>query len=167
MTPINRTYKDDIEDRFWSKVDIGSPDECWPWTAGPRSKGRGYGGFKLNNPRRTISSHRMAYELTYGLEPYDPENPIVVRHKCDNEPCCNPAHLELGTPLDNVHDRDDRGRNGCAKRVKCPKGHKYTSDNTYLETTKQGREKRHCKTCREKQQRDRYKVVYDSEKSYV
>lgn len=35
---------------------------------------------------------------------------MVVRHKCDNPQCVNLEHLELGTQLDNITDRDSRGR---------------------------------------------------------
>lgn len=48
----------------------------------------------------------MAYTLTKGVIP----DGLVVRHRCDNAACCNPAHLELGTALDNVRDRVERGR---------------------------------------------------------
>lgn len=34
----------------------------------------------------------------------------VIRHKCDNPRCINPAHLEIGTQLENIQDRDTRGR---------------------------------------------------------
>ena len=32
--------------RFWAKVDVCGPDECWPWMAG--LSGNGYGRFKLD-----------------------------------------------------------------------------------------------------------------------
>lgn len=34
----------------------------------------------------------------------------VVRHTCDNPKRINPSHLLLGSPIDNVKDRDNRGR---------------------------------------------------------
>jgi hypothetical protein len=37
----------------------------------------------------------------------------VVRHSCDTPLCINPEHLILGTFLDNIQDKVDRGR--CAK----------------------------------------------------
>jgi hypothetical protein len=35
---------------------------------------------------------------------------MVIRHKCDNPPCCNPKHLIIGTHSDNAKDRVRRGR---------------------------------------------------------
>lgn len=38
------------------------------------------------------------------------EDKLVVRHKCDNNPCIEPTHLELGTQGDNIRDAFARGR---------------------------------------------------------
>lgn len=96
-----------LEERFWSKVDVRGPDECWPWKAGTN---KGYGTFKAFG--RTVPAHRIAYELVKG--PIPPG--LDVLHKCDNRPCCNPAHLWPGTDLDNAQDRDSKGRGAYGER---------------------------------------------------
>lgn len=96
--------------RFWSKVDrSGGPDACWPWIAG-RSTG-GYGIFSCKRPGMAPkhSAHRIAYTITHGHSIGDES----CCHACDNRWCCNPAHLWLGTHLDNMHDRDAKGRHYC------------------------------------------------------
>lgn len=51
-------------------------------------------------------AHRVAWELAYGTPPGD----LHVRHRCDNPPCQNPDHLELGTHLENMQDMVARKR---------------------------------------------------------
>lgn len=91
------------EMRFWSKVDMRGPDECWDWQA---SRNRhGYGRFKATG-NTTIHSNRMAWALFHCVDP----GGMMVLHDCDRPQCCNPHHLRLGTPLDNIKDMDERGR---------------------------------------------------------
>jgi hypothetical protein len=89
------------EERFWSKVKIGAPDECWEWQS--RRDAWGYGSFTMG--RETLA-HRTAYVLTTGtILPG-----MYIIHSCDNPGCVNPSHLRMGTPKDNSHDRKIRNR---------------------------------------------------------
>ena len=88
--------------QFVKYVRLGEPDECWPWIAGRDENN--YGVVSRNG--RTRYAHREVYKFFNG--------PIsstkVVRHTCDNPPCCNPAHLIDGSQADNVNDSIERGR---------------------------------------------------------
>ncbi len=95
--------------RFWSKVDIQGPDDCWPWMAGRDEDG--YGNFKLHG--KNERANRVSYRIIYGRDPGNKK----VRHTCDNPCCCNPADLLLGTQRDNMKDRDRRGRQAKGVRV--------------------------------------------------
>lgn len=105
-----------LESRFWSKVDKRGPDECWFWTGAVNE--HGYGVMRPEGRRSgaTVKAHRVALMLT-GVDVTD----RVVLHHCDNPPCVNPAHLELGTQQDNLADMRAKGRgnrgsvNGAAK----------------------------------------------------
>lgn len=92
-----------LVDRFWPKVKVGAKDECWPWIAGAKTHW-GYG--RINVGGKAMHANRVAYELTHGPVP----DGMFVCHRCDNPSCCNPAHLWLGTGLENTQDMDRKGR---------------------------------------------------------
>ncbi len=101
--------------RFWSKVAKGEPNDCWLWTACVGV--RGYGKFTLRfaeNPRRPASfnAHVLARYFTTGEWP----SGLCTLHACDNPPCCNPAHLWLGTNADNSADMLSKDRHRTADR---------------------------------------------------
>jgi hypothetical protein len=95
-------------DRVWAKVDRRGDDECWPWTGYCHPDGHGmYGDSNY--------VHRLIYEETHSTKP------PVVRHSCDNPPCCNPRHLLGGTQADNMKDMADRGRSIKGRQLKTRK----------------------------------------------
>lgn len=75
---------------------------CWEW-GGTRDEA-GYGKVRFYGPR--VMAHRLAYEAWIGPI----EGDLLVRHSCDNPPCINPAHLLIGTQVDNMRDMEERGR---------------------------------------------------------
>lgn len=88
---------------FWAAVDqSGGTDTCWVWTRGRHTFGHGH----FYCAGKNLKAHRVAWQLTNGPIP----DGLFVLHHCDNPPCCNPAHLFLGTQLDNMRDRNRKGR---------------------------------------------------------
>lgn len=96
--------KGDDQTRFWSKVNNASPDACWEWTDDAAADKDGYGSVWFRGTQQRAP--RVAWMLTHGPIPEGQ----MVRHRCDNPPCVNPAHLELGTSQENDQDRVDRER---------------------------------------------------------
>jgi DNA-binding CsgD family transcriptional regulator len=110
-------YRAHKEARFWSYVDKSDgPDACWPWTRARTAYG--YGRYSMRWLKDTNSSaHRAAWRLANdsGI----PEH-LHVLHRCDNPPCCNPAHLYLGTPAQNAKDSVERGKRRQGRRAVTP-----------------------------------------------
>jgi hypothetical protein len=102
----NHLYIDNPHDRFWAKVNIKEPSQCWLWTGSVCPDG--YGVATINKQHKR--THRISWELTHGTIPKGKS----VLHKCDNPPCVNPTHLFLGTQQDNITDMDAKGRRGSA-----------------------------------------------------
>ena len=91
-------------EEFWACVAQDEVDACWEWRRGRLR--RGY-GWLLWRGRNQVAS-RVAWELANGSVPPG----SWVLHRCDNPPCCNPAHLFLGDRQANVDDMMAKGRHG-------------------------------------------------------
>lgn len=91
---------------FHNFVDKDTATGCWLW------KGQrhylGYGSFSKSagKARQHVTAHRWAYEIHKGPIPEG----LFVMHSCDNRICVNPAHLSVGTHLDNMRDMQNKGR---------------------------------------------------------
>lgn len=90
-------------DDFWSNIQIGLARQCWPWV-GRYTSSAGYGIIRYGDGDRF--AHRESFRRCRGLI----VDGLWVLHRCDNPPCCNPAHLFLGTCRDNVRDSMSKGR---------------------------------------------------------
>lgn len=95
--------RNSIRDRM-SRLCIPEPNSgCWLWI-GALSGRDGYGQVSFES--KMHKAHRLMYALEVGPIP----ERIEVCHRCDVPCCVNPDHLFLGTHLENMIDRDRKGR---------------------------------------------------------
>lgn len=89
---------------FWDRLaGTDNPDGCWYFTGWLDKDSYGIlmaGGYHQR-------AHRVAWALANGPIP---EGLNVNHGPCDAPPCCNPAHLYVGTQLENMADAMERGR---------------------------------------------------------
>lgn len=90
-------------------IDLGfkvnnKPSPCHIWTGPTSGNGRGgnYGRMSLDG--QTVATHIVAYTHYFGFIPGKKQ----IDHLCTNRLCCNPAHLEMVTHLQNQARRAAR-----------------------------------------------------------
>lgn len=107
-----------LEARLWSKIQVGPPDQCWPWLGGTSRGGRReveYGCLRAVHPRRLYRAHRLSLLLASLPEGLDDREVLgylrlaelhyaglEASHTCDRSLCCNPAHLAWESHPNNV-----------------------------------------------------------------
>lgn len=96
-------YDNSVLERLWKYVQ--KTETCWLWTGG---KTQGYGALSVHGG--PIAAHRLSYEIYIGLIP----DRLYVLHHCDVRSCVCPAHLFLGTHLDNLRDMFQKRRHWMA-----------------------------------------------------
>jgi hypothetical protein len=129
---MGRPPKPEIE-RFWLKVKF-SETGCWEWLG--YKDDDGYGTFLFDG--KTGRAHRFSYQYFVG--------PLIggltLDHSCRNRGCVCPWHLEQMGSVKNVMLGLGVGALNI-KKTHCPKGHEYSSENTYIDP----RGFRYCRTC--------------------
>lgn len=85
-------------------IRVASLGECWEFQGRPGRNG--YRTMRVAGAP-TQAAHRLAFFAWAG---YMPAPDTMMRHACDNPQCVRPEHLSPGSQLENMADRDERGR---------------------------------------------------------
>lgn len=109
-------------DSFNSKIDKSS--SCWNW----HKDNRGYGRVSMRSVA-SLLAHVVSYLLHRDVIP----DGLHVLHSCDNRSCVNPNHLWLGTHIQNMRDRDSKGRGAIPNRKGVQVNFAKLDDNKVIE----------------------------------
>jgi len=78
--------EEDVQ-RFWNRVRMAGPNDCWIWLGAIASTGYGL----LEVDRQSIRAHRAAWAIQYG----ELSSEDTCHHRCGNRLCVNHNHILL------------------------------------------------------------------------
>ena len=97
-----------LRDVLSSKIEADPFGGCWLWVGELNPHGYGL----VNQDGKRSLAHRVAFHCF--VEPIgkgaSDHSADVIMHICDVRCCINPSHLRRGTQLENVQDRNRKGR---------------------------------------------------------
>ena len=140
--------------RFWDRVDVGEPDECWPWTGWTYPSGYG----RIKDEGKQVLAHRWSYEHAVGpiaaglVIDHTCHNAAAAAGECDggdscpHRRCVNPAHLKMVTHAENLAASPVAPSTVNQAKTHCVNGHEFTPENTRKRSD--GRGHRICRSCR-------------------
>lgn len=113
-----------LKAKFFASIDTQDPSTCWNWT-GPKQIGYGFLQVgKRDGPNYFYErAHRFSFRIFNNVALSEKE---FICHRCDNPSCVNPAHLFLGTALDNMRDKVKKERHAWGEKSK--RGHLTEKD---------------------------------------
>ena len=140
LWPVRATPDMSLHDRLWARIKrTTDANACWSWTGSRLADGYGHMSYK----GRLYRTHRLAYECVNGPIP----EALVIMHRCDNPPCCNPAHLITGTQRENARDVVLKGYHPSSLKTECVNRHPFSDENTRIARGKSGSLNRVCREC--------------------
>lgn len=147
----------DLPDKIRARITVNDSG-CWVY---PTKAKDGYARVSVRSDSTksgytTVRPSRVMYEAEVGPIPEGLELDHVKARGCTSNACCNPAHLEPVTGVENKL-RADNPIMLNALKTHCPAGHEYTEENTYRTATGG----RLCATC----QKDWQKAYRRSKKT--